>query len=68
LQGWSSPDEELLKALAKLTAQRIEELKHRGVANTAWAFARMGQQYPGCTSEFYHQGFANTVWALATMV
>ena len=37
-------DEEFFKALARMAEQRLDEFSAQVLANTAWAFAKMGQQ------------------------
>ena len=37
-------DEQLFKALARIAQRRLDEFSAHGLANTAWAFATVGQQ------------------------
>ena len=37
-------DEQLFKSLTKMAERRLDECKAQDLANTAWAFATVGQQ------------------------
>ena len=58
------PDAQLFSALAREAERRMGNFNPQDLANTAWAFATLGQ--PGL-DDFNPQELANTAWAFATL-
>ena len=76
--GFTSSLCELFAAIAKEAKQRLDQFNGQGLANTAWAFATVGQKddqlfkaLPRIAErrldQFNGQGLANTAWAFATV-
>ena len=76
--GFTSSLCELFAAIAKEAKQRLDQFNVQGLANTAWAFATVGQKDDQLfkalarmaerrLDQFNGQNFANTAWALATV-
>ena len=68
-------DEQLFKAVAKMAEQRLDQFNVQNLANTAWAFATVGQRDSQLFEEvakmaawrldlFNAQDLASTAWAL----
>ena len=57
-------DAQLFSALAREAERRMGNFNPQDLANTAWAFATLGQ--PGL-DDFNRQELANTAWAFATL-
>ena len=71
-------DAQLFTALAREAERHVGNANPQNLANTAWAFATLGQldsrlftllaREPECRmSEFNPQNLANTAWAFATL-
>ena len=74
---WKSLSE-LFAAIAKEAERRLDQFNAQQLANTAWAFATVGQKDEQLfkalakmaerrLDEFNAQGLANTAWAFATV-
>ena len=72
------PDAQLLTALAREAERRAGDFNPQGLANTAWAFATLGQadlqlfmtlarEAEQRVSDFNPQDLANAAWAFATL-
>ena len=71
-------DENLFVVLGKAVERRLGKFNAQHLANTAWAFATVGQEDARLfmawakvaerrMPEFDVQGLANTAWAIATL-